>query len=110
MVMNKKIMTHVLVITAILVSVFIAAALTGAKTYNKTESPAVTANLAKVDFENSLVREGGRMIADSEIPLANTPFAANTSSVWIIVIAAAAVLTGLVIFEECRDNGFNTGR
>ena len=39
---------------------------------------------------------GGRMIADSEIPLANTPFAANTSSLWIRMLRDKIVLRRFV--------------
>ena len=49
--MNKKLMTHVIMITAIVLSVFIAAALTPAKSYTKASDKTAAVNIAKVDFE-----------------------------------------------------------
>ena len=94
--MRRKMITHGLVITAIMIMVFIAAALTPASSYNNSKAT-TPINLAKVDF-------GGKMIADNEIPMAQTPSEKdNKSTLWIVVIAAAAVMSSVVIFEEIKD-------
>ena len=71
--MNSKKTAHGLTITAVLIAVFIGAALTPARTYTSAPESSATINLAKVDFENRAIRSGLTMIDDNVIPLAETP-------------------------------------
>ncbi len=100
--MSRK-LTHGLMITVILIAVFFAAALTPAKADATSSKGSVAANLAKVDFESRTLGTEGRMIADNDIPLASTPFESDNASMVMIVIAIAALATGIVIIEECTD-------
>ena len=68
--MDKRKITHGLMVIAIVVSVFIAAAFTPIDTYTATSEKATVTNLAKVDFENRMVASDRKMIADNEVPLA----------------------------------------
>jgi len=102
--MNKKMITHGLMITAILVAVFVSAAFTSEhKAKNTTESYRIT-NIAKVDFENNTLGTGNNMIAENNIPLASAPssIVANASVLWII-ISVSALIIGIVIYEDYKD-------
>ena len=102
--MNKKMISHGLTITAILIAVFIAAALANRGTYSQRTETSAVINLAKVDFENRTAGKGLRMIADNEIPMASEPFESGVNvSLWLIVVSTAAVMTGIVICVECSD-------
>ena len=89
--MRKMRLTHVLIVAAIVIATFTAAALSSADTHAKT-SPAKT------------VYGDEKIIPDNEIPLAASPSEAgmNISLAWIIV-AVSAVITGVVICEDCRN-------
>ncbi len=100
--MSRK-LTHGLIITVILIAVFFAAALTPAKADTASSKGSVAVNLAKVDFESRTLGTEGRMIADNDIPLASVPFETDSSSMAMIVVAIAALVTGIVIIEECTD-------
>ena len=102
--MDKRKITHGLMVIAIVVSVFIAAAFTPIDTYTATSEKATVTNLAKVDFENRMVASDRKMIADNEVPLAATPFdKGNNYSLWIVVLGVVIVITGVVIYEEYLD-------
>ena len=102
--MNKKKITHGIIITAIIAAVFVAAALTPAVKEAKASEPSAVINLAKVDFENKIPATGTKMIADNDIPLAATPFESNAgSSLEIVLIMASVLLTGILGFEVYRD-------
>ena len=102
--MDKRKITHGLLVIAIVVSVFIAAAFTPIDTYTATSEKTTVTNLAKVDFENRTLASDRKMIADNEIPLAATPFdRGNNYSLWIIVLGVVVVITGIVIYEEYLD-------
>ena len=101
--MSKKMITHGLVITAFVIAAFVAAAFTPSKTYAKTsEGPAVI-NIAKIDHENRTLHADSTVIADNEVPLAATPYEGgmNAAVCWAVV-AASAIITGIVIFEDIK--------
>ena len=87
--MNKKIITHGLIIAAIVISAFAA--------YAKTTEASAIANIAKIDYENRTLRTSTKQIIDNEIPLAAAPSetAPDMSFAWLVV-AAAALMTGIV--------------
>ena len=102
--MNKKILTHGLIITAIVVSVFIAASLTADKTYAQTSKTSAVINIAKVDFENRSLHSDSRMIADNEIPLAEVPSQNDINiPLWFLIVGVSALMTGFVIYEDLKD-------
>ena len=102
--MNKKVLVHGLMIITIVIATFIVAALTPDKTYANTGRDTVVANIAKVDYDNRTVYAKEKKIADNEIPLAAFPSeaGANMTVGWIIV-AASALMSGIVIYEERKD-------
>ena len=91
-------------IMAVVLAVFAAAALTPAETYAKTSEVSVVNNIAKVDYENRTIHADTKMIADNEIPLAAAPVETgiNSSFGWLI-LAASAIISGLVIQDDLRD-------
>lgn len=91
--MNRKSITHGLKITAIIIAAFVAASLTPARSFAKT-----------ADIENRPVATTGKVIIDNEMPLAAEPSGTDVRMTlgWII-IAAAAVMTGIVIVEDFKD-------
>ena len=102
--MDKRKITHGLLVIAIVVSVFIAAAFTPVDTYTATSETVTVTNLAKVDFENRTLASDRKMIADNQVPLAATPFeTGNNYSLWIIALGVVAVITGVVIYEGYLD-------
>ncbi len=102
--MDKRKITHGLLVIAIVVSVFIAAAFTPVDTYKATGETVTVTNLAKVDFENRTMASDIKMIADNDIPLATTPFeTGNHYSLWIIALGVVIVITGVVIYEGYLD-------
>ena len=109
--MNKKIITHGLIIAAIVISAFAAAALTPAKAYARTTEASAIANIAKIDYENRTLRTSTKQIIDNEIPLAAAPSetAPDMSFAWLVV-AAAALMTGIVIFEDLKDRRSRSAR
>ena len=101
--MDRK-TTHGLMITAIVAAIFIAAALTPAKTYTEKSETSESVNITNTDHESTVSGTGIRMISDKDVPLAATPVRAGvSSSLWLIVVAVSAVMTGIVIYEECKD-------
>ncbi len=99
--MNRK-TTHGLMITAILVAVFIAAALTPVKSYKKN-APAG----APVTVASAVLSDGSVMITDNEVPLAETPFETDINmTAWLIVVTIAAVISGVVIYVDCKTSTF----
>ncbi len=100
--MNTKKINHGIIITAILVAIFVAAALTPVKANTKADAPKGTINLAKVDFESRTLPAGSKVIADTQVPLAAAPLTNMNadSPVWLIVMTIGAVFTGIVIFEK----------
>ena len=102
--MNKKIITHGIIITAIIAAVFVAAALTPAVKEAQAAEPSAIINLAKVDFENKIPVAGTKMIADNDIPLAATPFESSTgNSLELVLVMVSVLLTGILGFEVYRD-------
>ncbi len=100
--MNKKIITHILMIAAIVTAVFAAAALTPSDTYAKTEKSSGVINIAKVDYENRTVRIQSKAIADNEMPLAAVPSQSGSQSGLEWVILGAVALITIVIIRENR--------
>ena len=106
--MNRKMMIHGITIIAIMIAVFAAAAFTPAKADTHTTGTAAAMNLVKADIASRVADADGRMIADTEIPLSAAPFETDgKSSAMMIVLTAAAVITGIVIIEEFRDKRAN---
>lgn len=106
--MNRKMLRHGLMIAAIVIAVFAAAALTPAKTYAETTGSVTVANLAKIDYENRARLAGVTMIADNEIPLAAAPSEKGFNlTLWLIVVSVSAIMSGIVIFEEYMDKRSN---
>ena len=98
--MNKKNILSKFVIMTIVLAVFIAAALTPART------SAASAAAAAVAVEDNTSGSGIRAIPDNQIPLAQAPFMADLNiTLWLIVVAVSALITGIVIFEDCRSEG-----
>ncbi len=100
--MNKKTIIHAILIAAIVIAAFFAAALTPANTYAKTSDSSAVINIAKVDFESRTLHADKR-IADNRIPMASAPLETgmNISVEWIIV-AVAAVVTGFIIYVDLK--------
>ena len=87
----KKMLTHGLMITAIVSAIFVAALLTPAKTDTQVQEKSAVVNIAKVDLEN-------------EIPLAAAPVDTGINMpLWWAIVSVSAVMTGLVIYMDCRD-------
>ena len=87
----KKMLTHGLMITAIVSAIFVAALLTPAKSHAKAQEQSAVVNIAKVDFEN-------------QIPLAAEPADTGVNMpLWWTIVSVSAVMTGLVIYMDCRD-------
>lgn len=102
--MNKKMITHGLVIIAIVASVFIAASFTADKTYAQTSKTSAVANIAKVDFENRSLHSDSKMIADEQIPLAEMPSQTDMNiPLWFLIVGVSALMTGFVIYEDLKD-------
>ena len=102
--MNRKMIIHGIMITAIVIATFIAAALTPARTYAKTSEASAVANIAKIDYENRTLRQDSRMIADNEVPLAAAPFESTMNmSMGLLILSVSAIMAGIVIFEEIKD-------
>ena len=101
--MNRKLITHVIIITTIVLAVFIAAALTPAGSYTKASDKTAAVNIEKVDFEARSISEGKSVIADSQIPLAASPVTAYPGSAWIIIAAVSVVLMGAAVYEGCKN-------
>ena len=102
--MNKKTISHGLMITAIVIAAFIAAAFTPVKAYAKTSGDSPVQNIAKIDYENRTLRAGGTKIEDNEIPLAAVPYEDDSNmSIIRIIVAVSAVMSGIVIFEDLKD-------
>ena len=102
--MNKKIITHGIIITAIIAAVFVAAALTPTVKEAKAAEPSVIKNLAKVDFENKIPVSGTIMIADNDIPLAATPFESSSINPFeLVFVLVSVLLIGILGFEVYRD-------
>ncbi len=100
--MQKKMITHGIIITAILIAVFVTAALTGVKADKDASKAPLATSIAQIDHANN---NGGRLIAENTVPMAATPFGhANTSSILIVVVAFSAIMSGIVIYEEYKDN------
>ena len=94
--MNKKNFTHGIIITAILVAVFVAAAITPADTNVKESQASVIENGASATYST--------MIADNEVPLASSPYESGFNvPLWIAIITVSAVLTSVAIYEDCRE-------
>ena len=102
--MNRKMIIHGIMITAIVIATFVAAALTPADTYAKTSEVAAVANIAKIDFDNRTLRAGGTVISDNEVPLAAVPFETDMNkAMGYIIISASAIMAAIVIIEGIKD-------
>ncbi len=102
--MNRKVLVHAIMIAAVVVATFVAAALTPANTFAKTSASSAVINIAKVDFESRTLHVDRRVIADSEMPLAQAPSNAGTGmNVEWIIVAASAVVTGIIIYIDRKD-------
>ena len=102
--MNKKNLMHVLMIAAIVASTFVAAMLTPIDAFAKTTESSSVINIAKVDYESRALLPESKMIADNEIPLAAAPADSNMNmTVWLILVTASVMMTGIVIFENLRE-------
>ena len=100
----KRNITHGLLIATIVIAAFIAAIVTPSKIYAKTTGSSEIINIAKVDYENRTQRTESKMIADNEIPLAAAPSETESNmTLWWVVIAASAVISGIVIVDDLRD-------
>ena len=100
--MNRKMITHGLVITAVVFSIFVLAALTPVRSYTKTSDSLAAVSIAKID--HSMVSGTDiRMISDKEIPLAETPIEGVNVSLWLIFVSVAAVMSGVVIYKDYKD-------
>lgn len=98
--MNKKKINHGLIITAILVAVFSAAALTPAKNTADADTPAV----ASINIENEAGETGIKMIADNDIPLASSPYESGMDlTAGLILVSLAAIMSGIVFWEDTRE-------
>lgn len=98
--MNKKKINHGLMITAILVAVFVAAALTPAKNTTDTDNAAI----ASINLENEADETGIKMIADNDIPLASAPYESGMNlTAGLILVSLAAIMSGIVFFEDTRE-------
>ena len=107
--MKKRMIPHGLMIAAIIIAAFVAAALTPADTYaKKTENPAIS-NIARVDFEYKTSDTDSKTIPDYEIPLAAAPSASSANMLigWLVV-AVTAIISGVVIYEDYKDNRTET--
>ena len=102
--MNRKLISHGLKITVIIMAAFAAAALTPSRSFAKTsEASAITA-----DHENTAPDTGAKMIADSDIPLAATPAGTdNYMKYGWLIISVSAIMTGIVIFDDLKDRHTN---
>ncbi|MBO4890744.1 MAG: hypothetical protein J5574_07105 [Lachnospiraceae bacterium] len=102
--MNKRIITHGFIISAIVIAAFIAAAFTPVETYAKTSDTGVIQNLARIDHENGMNRSSVKMIPDNNVPLAAVPSEAGINMTLIrIIVAASAIMSGIVIYTDLRD-------
>ena len=100
----KRNITHGLLIVTIVIAAFIAAVVTPSRIYAKTAGSSEIINIAKVDYENRTQRTEGRIVADNEIPLAEAPSETEPDmTLWWVVIAASAVISGIVIVDDLRD-------
>lgn len=98
--MNKKNILSKFVIMTIVLAVFIAAALTPARTSAAYAAPATVA------AEDNASLTDIRVIPDNQMPLAQAPFMDDLNiTLWLIVVAVSALITGIVIFEDCRTEG-----
>lgn len=102
--MNKKVLVHAIMIAAVVVATFVAAALTPANTFAKTSESSAVINIAKVDFESRTLHADRKMIVDNEMPLAQAPSVSDMglNLEWMIV-AAAAVVTGIIVYIDRKD-------
>lgn len=103
MIMNQKAIIHGITVAAIVMAAFVAAVLSPARTYAADMQTGVV-NIAKVDHESRTLHADSRMITDNRIPLAESPYSADTSIPlgWLIV-AGSALLTTFVIYEDLKD-------
>ncbi|MBR4573575.1 MAG: hypothetical protein IKO16_01580 [Lachnospiraceae bacterium] len=102
--MNKKTITHGLVITVIIAAVFVAAALTPAMSYAKEPVAVATVSSSQADQDDPAEKSGAVMINDNEVPLAEAPFESGINmSWWLIVVSLSAIISAVVIFEEGKD-------
>ncbi|MCR5301243.1 MAG: hypothetical protein K6E49_02255 [Lachnospiraceae bacterium] len=102
--MKTKIFTHGLMITAIVIATFFAAALSPADSHAKTNAAPAVANIETVNTDSTGSEAAVTVISDNEMPLAASPFdpVTNRYMMWGIVLVAAAVI-GFVIYEDCKD-------
>ena len=100
--MQKKMINHGIIVTAILIAVFVTAAFTGVKSDKDTSKAPLATSIAQIDHANN---SGGRMIAENTVPMAATPFGhTDTSSILIVAVAFSAIMSGIVIYEEYKDS------
>ena len=98
--MNKKTIIHAIMITAVVITAFVAAALTPVKTSAGTREGSAVVNIAKVDFENRTAQKEAVMILDNEIPMAEVPAQEGINMhLWWIVVTVSAVIIGIVMIE-----------
>ena len=102
--MNKKIISHGIMITAIVAFVFIAAALSSSNTHADTQKSSSVINMERSTDDKAEVTSGVKMIPDNEVPLAATPSMPGMNiPLAILILSAAAGITGVVIYEDVKD-------
>lgn len=102
--MNRKALTHGIMIAAIVVAAFVAAALTPVRSHTDKATGLALGKITEAYEINHASEETVTMISDNEIPLAASPAEAglNMNLGWIIV-SVSAVMSGIVIYEDIKD-------
>ncbi|MCR5687784.1 MAG: hypothetical protein K6G58_07180 [Lachnospiraceae bacterium] len=101
---SRKALIHGLIVTAVMITVFVTAALTPARANAQTSEVSAAMDLVRTDIESRTDGQSVAYIPGNEVPLAAAPDKGGFNvSLWLIVVAVSAAVTGTVIYEDYKD-------